>query len=215
MQTTEILKNLGDDGPDRERLNELCKRYLPRVHDWAQQELGKKLRRRIDSEDPVQDSFYTFISQLTALKPKNSDEFTALMRVILRRRISDAANHFMALKRRIDREMENPEALERAFGLLAYEGPTAEQDAMREEELGLLGAAILLLPEYLREVIDYMMTSARMPKEQEIAEKLGIDRSAARRRRAKALLKLVDFVNRARAGDILGALDESPDEEDA
>ncbi|HMS16780.1 MAG TPA: sigma-70 family RNA polymerase sigma factor [Planctomycetota bacterium] len=218
MNTTDLLARIGDDNNENEpcpHLNELCARYLPKIREWAHRTLGDKLRKRIDSDDPVQDTFLAFFASIKSLRPKNGEEFTALMRKLLRNRLADAWDYHKADRRDVRRDQPWSSEVVRRFEADAKRAPTPADHAMRVEDARILIGAIELLPDTHREVIHLIRHAQGRLSAKDLAASLNISTEAASKRRARAILALKGIVDKVRKGDLGGAMegleDDDPD----
>lgn len=211
-RTTEILGELGDG--DRVHLDELVARFLPRIQVWASRELGSKLRKRIDSEDIVQETFLAFVRDIDRLCPKNGDELEALMRRLIMNRIADTNDRFIALKRSLDREIDlSTNAWEHILRAedSAQDPMTA---AMNADDRRFLRTAIFLLPSNHRDSIVLYQEAGGILKQ--VADRMGTSTEAAAKRIARAVIRLKEVVQRLQKSDIPGTLaaaEESSEDE--
>jgi RNA polymerase sigma factor (sigma-70 family) len=70
-------------------LNGLMRRFLPRMRHWARGKLPTWARRRVDTDDLVQDAFVNLQRHLTHIEPRHRDAIGAYLRQSIRNRIRD------------------------------------------------------------------------------------------------------------------------------
>ncbi len=199
-------------------LNELLRQIWERLHRWAKLELSKHLRRKMTSEDLVQDTILSFLPTLRVLRVKAAEDLEAILHRILRNRARDASDRFIAQKRRLDREIHVTTSTMNAVGDGHPSRANPEKAAMVEEERELLRLAIMMCSESHREVmIAFLEEGNAFVK---VGHRLGIVADAARKRHARALLKVRNITLRLRRRDFRGASAiadeddrEPPDEE--
>ncbi len=218
MNTTDLLARIDDDNGENDpcpHLNELCERYLPRVREWARRTLGDKLRQRIDSGDPVQDTFLAFFASIKSLRPKNGDEFTALMRKLLQNRLADAWDYHKADRRDVRRDQPWGSDVGPRLEADARQAPSPLNQVIGIEDARLLVGAIELLPDTYREVIHMIRNAQGKLSAKDLAASLNITPDAASKRRTRAILKLKEIVDKVRGGDLGSAMeglgDDDPD----
>jgi RNA polymerase sigma factor (sigma-70 family) len=69
--------------------DELCARYLPRLHRWAHGRLPPSARGALDTLDLVQDTFMQVLQRLGEFEPRHEGAFQGYLRKTLMRRILD------------------------------------------------------------------------------------------------------------------------------
>jgi RNA polymerase sigma-70 factor, ECF subfamily len=151
---TVLLITRAQDG-DRAALDELLRRYAPRVLDVVRVRLGRPLRRLVESADILQETLLEAFRSFDRFEVREDAHFLGWLARIAERRIQRGAEYHRAAKR----DPGRLESLQRQgqSGSFAWE-PAAGQTAAgtwlaREEERdGLLDALSELAPRY-REVI--------------------------------------------------------------
>lgn len=199
-------------------LNELLRQIWERLHRWAKLELSNDLRRKMTSEDLVQDTVLSFLPTLRALDARTAEDLEAILRRVLRNRARDASDRFMAQKRRLDREVHVTTSTMNAFRDGNPEQTNPEKVAMTDEERELLRLAIMMCSASHREVlIAFLEEGGKFAR---IGHRLGIASDAARKRHSRALCRVQAITIRLRRRDLRGASDvaeegdrEPPDEE--
>jgi RNA polymerase sigma-70 factor (ECF subfamily) len=73
-----------------EALNELCARYLPRLHRWAHGRLPAWARDAVETQDLVQDTLVQVFQKIPAFEPEHRGSFPAYVHMALRNRLLDA-----------------------------------------------------------------------------------------------------------------------------
>ena len=173
---------------DRNALDLLYTRYLPRLSRWASGRLPPKARHLEDTSDLVQDVLIRFLDKVDEFDPQHPGALMAYLRTALLNRIRDASRYVGRRPDRVDIEKADEEQV--AAPLSPYEECVAKETTDRyEAALGRLGeeerAAIILKVE-----LDY--------SNEEIAQELNkpsVD--AARMFTNRALLKLAREMARA------------------
>jgi RNA polymerase sigma factor (sigma-70 family) len=109
--------------------DELCARYLPRLHRWAHGRLPASARGALDTVDLVQDTFMQVLQRLGEFEPRHEGAFQGYLRKTLMCRIVDEIRR---VQRRgpaepldIEAPGREPSPLEEAIGnetLERYEG---------------------------------------------------------------------------------------------
>lgn len=201
-RTTEILGGLADG--DHAHLNELAARFLPRIHAWASRELGAKLRKRVDSEDIVQETFLAFVKDVDRICPRNGDELEALMRRLIGNRIADAHDRFMALKRSLDREIDLSTTGWNRVLRTSDSGQDPTSAATKADDQRIVRTSIFLLsPNHRESLVLYQEAGGVLG---ELAKRLDISVEAASKRVARAIVALKEVANRLQRADIPGTL---------
>ena len=85
--TRELLSRIR--GGDREALDALCGRYLPRLRRWAHGRLPPWARGRLDTDDLVQETVVRSLEQMGAFEPRWDGALQAYFRHALVNRIRD------------------------------------------------------------------------------------------------------------------------------
>ncbi len=129
---------------DREALERLLVRYRPRLMRWARGRLPASARRRLETEDLVQETLVAVVRQLDHFEPRGGGAFPAYLRRALENRVRDEIRH--AGRRPAEtRPVEAPgppsdSLLQQALGrraLDAYESALGRlSDAEREAVVG-------------------------------------------------------------------------------
>ncbi len=206
MRTTDVLQGMGQPDYDQ-HFNDLVNKYWPEVHRWAHAALGSKLRRRVDSEDMVQETFLAFVEDVKRLRPKNGEEFTALLRRILHNRIADTAATFATLKRDLDREAAFSSA-----GWLRVEGeinaaPDPSLSLQRADDAVFVKSALFLLGPVARECLRAYFMRGDNVTMKDVAKTLGISADAFQKRFSRTMERLRVIASLLRRGQILPGVD--------
>ena len=135
---------------DQEACGDLLLQYRPLLRIIAEQAIGARLRRRIDASDIVQQTCLEAHQALDAFRGSSEPEFSAWIKQILRRNVSNVVRDENAAKRDVTREqpLYDPEDSVTVF----WQEPTAEasspsQRAIRGESAIRLAAALNKLPD--------------------------------------------------------------------
>ncbi|MCA9192666.1 MAG: sigma-70 family RNA polymerase sigma factor [Planctomycetales bacterium] len=144
--------------PTSTSLNQELEQYRPMLLVLAQLQIGKKLRRKLDPEDLVQEVMQRAYTHFPAFEfPNDSEKVKAWLLVIMGNVIKDLLKHFSANKRELAKEQSVALDLKQsAVGIeafLAAEQSTPSLVASRNEELLKLAKGLELIPEDSREVI--------------------------------------------------------------
>jgi RNA polymerase sigma factor (sigma-70 family) len=75
---------------DAEALNELCRRYVPRLQRWAHGRLPAWARDALDTHDLVQDTLTSVFQKIPSFDPRHEGAFAAYVHLALRNRLLDA-----------------------------------------------------------------------------------------------------------------------------
>ena len=175
---------------ERAVLDPLFEQHRPYLRRIVEMRLDKRLRRRVGVSDVVQ------ATQLDALE--RVDDYIANdglpFRWWLRRAVHERLKHvsrenLKAAKRDIRREIPLPDKSSLCIvANLGGNGPTPSQHAVKNEQAKQVRRALAQLSDADREIL-IMRTVEGLPYD-EIGYILGIEPAAARKRRARALLRL-------------------------
>ena len=142
----------------------------------AQTQLGKKLRRKLDPEDLVQEVMQRAYKSFPGFEfPADSEKVKAWLLTIMGNVLKDLLKHFAADKRGLAREQSVAIDLQQsALGIeafLAAEQTSPSMAASRSEEMLKLANALKQIPEDAREVI--IMKHLQNKSLQEISDATG------------------------------------------
>lgn len=129
-------------GGDTGALNDLCARYLPKLHRWAHGRLPVSARGALDTHDLVQETLTHVVHNLGHFEPRHEGAFQGYVRQALLNRIRDLA--------RRGQRRGTPEVLDTAQ---AAEDPSPLEEAIGEEALTRYEAALAKLRPEDREAI--------------------------------------------------------------
>ena len=117
---------------------QLCARYLPRLHRWARGRLPPGARGALDTGDIVQEVLMHALEHVPVFEPRHEWSFQAYLRRSLMNRISDEARR---LQRRpapdlldSDQESLEPSPLERVIGVEAIERYERALERLRPQD---------------------------------------------------------------------------------
>jgi RNA polymerase sigma factor (sigma-70 family) len=131
---------------DREALEALCARYLPRLQRWAHGRIPPAARGVLQTHDLVQDTLIRVVERLPAFQPRHEGAFQGYVRTALWNRIRDVARQYRRTgpSDPIDSEMAGKEdsPLDLAIGHETLERYEAALDRLRPEEKELIIARI-------------------------------------------------------------------------
>jgi RNA polymerase sigma-70 factor (ECF subfamily) len=173
----------GDDGA----LGRLLETYAPYLTILARVQVGRRLQRKVDPTDVVQETFLDAHRQFPQFRGTSEGELLAWLRRILAGQIALTLRKYLGTKGRdmnLERELavqldHSSQAMDR--GVLAAQS-TPSQHASKREQSVLLAEALGRLPESYREVIvlryleglDVADVAARMGKTQDSVQKLWV-----------------------------------------
>jgi RNA polymerase sigma-70 factor (ECF subfamily) len=107
-------------GGDAAARDELCARYLPRLHRWAHGRLPASARGALDTVDLVQDTFMQVLQRLDEFEARHEGAFQGYLRTTLMNRILDeirrAQRRGPAESLDLDAPGRDPSPLEEAIG---------------------------------------------------------------------------------------------------
>ena len=124
----------------------------------ARVEIGRRLRKKVDASDVVQETFLEAHRNFGSFRGTSEAEFVSWLRSILAARVANLVRHFVGTQARDVRREEGLEgdldqssrAIDRGFFALQS---TPSQQVVRREQGVLLAAALARLPEEYREVV--------------------------------------------------------------
>ena len=135
---------------NQEACGDLLQQYRPLLRIIAEQAIGARLRRRVDASDIVQQTCLEAHQALDGFRGASEPEFSAWIKQILRRNVSNVVRDEKAAKRDMAREqpLYAPEDSITVF----WQEPAAEasspsQRAVRGEAAIRLAAALSALPD--------------------------------------------------------------------
>jgi RNA polymerase sigma-70 factor (ECF subfamily) len=185
------------EGADEAR-GALLESYRVYLDLLARVEIGRRLRKKVDASDVVQETFLEAYRNFGTFRGSSEAEFVAWLRSILAARIANLVRHFVGTQARDVRREEGLEidldqssrALDR--GLVALQS-TPSQQVVRREQGVLLAAALARLPDEYREVVvlrhleelPFPEVAARMGRTVDSVQKLWVRALARLRQSAK------------------------------
>lgn len=178
---------------DREAVEELYVRYVPRVLAAVRCRLGPELRRKVESWDVLQEVMLESLKTVDDFDPRSEGAFLHWLSQVALNRIRDMNDFFRARKR--DMQREQPPAAgsvaeKSPLHEVAVESlPTPSQVLMLAEDVAQLERALDQLSAEDRELIVSRKLEGRTFGE--IAEELGVSADAVRMRTNRALARLV------------------------
>lgn len=75
---------------DADAVNELCRRYVPRLERWAHGRLPSWARDGLDTHDLVQDTLIKVFQKIPSFDPRHEGAFAGYVHMALRNRLLDA-----------------------------------------------------------------------------------------------------------------------------
>jgi RNA polymerase sigma-70 factor (ECF subfamily) len=183
------LVDLARDG-DAAAFSALFARHRDRLRGFIDNRLDHRLRTRLDSSDVVQDTHVEAFRRFRDYCQRRPMPFHIWLRKTAYDRLLNLyRDHLQAQRRSVQREvrMSDQSSILIAATLRATQVPPSEV-AARREEVEQLSRVIDLLPEMDREVL--LMRNVEGMSHIEIAHLLEIDHATARKRYARALVRL-------------------------
>ena len=172
---------------DEAALGRLLEAYAPYLTILARVQVGRRLQRKVDATDVVQEAFLDAHRQFTQFRGTTEAELLTWLRRILAGKIALTLRKYLGTKGRdmnLERELavqldHSSHAMDR--GVLAAQS-TPSQHASKREQSVLLAEALGRLPESYREVIvlryleglDVAEVASRMGKTQDSVQKLWV-----------------------------------------
>jgi RNA polymerase sigma-70 factor (ECF subfamily) len=166
----------------------------------ARVEIGRRLRKKVDASDVVQETFLEAHRNFGSFRGTSEAEFVSWLRSILAARVANLVRHFVGTQARDVRREEGLEgdldqssrAIDRGFFALQS---TPSQQVVRREQGVLLAAALARLPEEYREVVilrhleelPFPDVARRMDRTVDSVQKLWVRALARLRQSAKEL----------------------------
>ncbi|HEX2972744.1 MAG TPA: sigma-70 family RNA polymerase sigma factor [Tepidisphaeraceae bacterium] len=190
----QVLLQQARDGQER-ALGQLLESYSQYLTLLARVQIGRRLQRKIDPSDLVQETFLEAHRQFAQFRGVSEAEFLTWLRRILAGQLALLLRRYLGTKGRditLERELaaqldQSSHAVDR--GLLAsYSTPS--QHAARREQTVLLAEALAKLPEDYREVIilrhlenlGFAEVAKRMGRSEDSVQKLWVRALANMRR---------------------------------
>jgi RNA polymerase sigma-70 factor (ECF subfamily) len=165
---------------DREALDRLCARYLPRLRRIARGRLPRHARERLDTDDLVQETLVRSLDRLRSFEPRFDGALLAYLRQAVLNRVRDE----------VRRAGGRPATVE-ATGAEADPGPSPLDDVIGQETVSCYEAALARLSPDQREAVVGRIEMG-LPFA-ELADALGKPSAdAARMAVSRALLRLAE-----------------------
>src|SRR3990167_7503412 len=180
---------------DKEALQSLLARYLPRIHQMVRLSLGAKLRNRMESMDIVQEVLGRILKSFDKFEIRHEASFVHWVRVLVQNEIRNQAAYQKADCRNADKEIR-PVKNESGSWLyigagLADTGRSPGSVAEAKDNLDQLAQALEQLSEGEREII--VMRQYEDLSFGDIGEILGCSEDASRMKFVRAMDKLTDI----------------------
>ena len=103
-QKTQHLVALAQDGNNL-AINQLCQVYWPRVHWIVRLRMGRKLRKKLESVDLVQDALFSAVQDIGNFTYQNEGDFLRWLARIVENRLRVHFRRFHAHKRDMRKEV--------------------------------------------------------------------------------------------------------------
>ena len=195
---TETLLSEAKAG-DLSAINQLMSLHQGSLHQMVRMRLDKRIQRRVDVSDVVQDVLVEASRRLKTYLESPVLPFHLWLRQIAKDRMIDSyRRHRVSAKRSVDREeqMNAPRHSDRSSldlaGLLMDKGVNPEDDAVRKEMAEKVRASIALLPDRDAEVIN--MRHYDNLSNQQISDLLELNEPAASMRYLRAICRLREIL---------------------
>ncbi len=171
---------------DREALERLYARYLPRLRRWASGRLPRWARDIADTQDLVQETLLQTFNKVEAFEPQHEGAFQAYLRQAVMNRIRDEIRRVGRKPGQVEladqHEDRNPSPLEQAIGSEAIERYEKALARLKPEEREAIIARVEMGCSY-----------------EELAAALGKPTAdAARKAAQRALVRLAEEMGRAK-----------------
>ncbi|MAT67952.1 MAG: hypothetical protein CMJ58_00330 [Planctomycetaceae bacterium] len=188
-------------GGSNEAREELFRRYQQRVLAAVRMRLGQRLRRKIESWDIVQEAMADAFQRIDAFEFRTEGAFLKLVNQIVENRIRDAAGHWGAQRRCLDRETPLDADGSRGNAPINWvaetDAPTPSKIAALNEDLSQLEQAMDQLGEGSEEQRDLLIAVKLEGRTyRELATELGISEDAVRMRVNRAMDSLTAIFRR-------------------
>jgi RNA polymerase sigma-70 factor (ECF subfamily) len=149
-QTIELVKRA--QSGDGDALDRLMRRYYPRVLKIVRLRMGARLRRSLESRDVLQETFAKAVRLFERFEMRDEGALINWLARIAEHELMNAADHFGAQKRSVEREVELDQAgVSSAVPAPAEAEPLA--GLIESEETQLVEQCLARLPEHYRELI--------------------------------------------------------------
>ncbi len=195
LKQTMVLINEAKKG-DRAALNEVCSRYINRVHRLVRFRMGEKLRAKAESMDIVQSVMTKAIEDIGQFDTGSESKFINWLAKIVENTLRDKLDYFSAQKR--DASREDPLVKDdKGDGLYFYDipdhiSPTVTQKVDLMERMEKLEESLDELSAKQREVVILRNYAGMTFKE--IAEVSDSTEDASRMLFVRAMDKLTDIL---------------------
>jgi RNA polymerase sigma-70 factor, ECF subfamily len=131
---------------ERQALDDLLARYLPRLQRWAHGRLPPAARGALQTQDLVQDTLIRVIERLPSFNPRHEGAFQGYVRTTLWNRIRDLARHHSrtgpAVPLDPDLAVEDWSPLDLAVGRETLDRYEAALERLRPDDKALIVARI-------------------------------------------------------------------------
>jgi RNA polymerase sigma-70 factor (ECF subfamily) len=181
----DVLLQQARDG-DREAMEALLVRWLPRLREFVHERMSPLLRAREASDDVVQSTCRELLGGLDRCEFRGEEAFRGWLFTAVLHKVQKRERDLRAQRR--DPRVEQPLAETPTHGQPPAPQPTPSQDAIAHERRARLEAAIAALPEDYREVLA-LARLAQLPRA-EIAARLGRSEASVRSLLTRALQAL-------------------------
>jgi RNA polymerase sigma-70 factor (ECF subfamily) len=185
---------------DRQAFEDLFAKHRPFLRCVVELRLDTRLRARLDPSDVVQDTQMEAFRRLHDYLGRHPMPFRLWLRKTAHERLIKLHDqHIRAVRRSVRREVPLPEvsSLQLARQLLA-QGPTASQQAVKEELARKVRYALGQLSEADREIL--LMRYVEKLSNQEAGYVLGLNPGTVSKRHGRALMRLQEILKETQSG---------------
>ncbi len=195
-QTADLLQRW--HAGERGALDVLVERNLSWIEAFVRRRLGPRLRGKEETVDLVQDAIIDVLTYGPRFVVPDRNRFRALLGRIVENNLRDKNAYYRAMRRDVEREEALP-----TRSVVHLDG-TPSQAVARDEHLEMTQLALELLAPEDREVL--VLREREQLSFDEVARRIGVSKTGARKRYRRALVRAADKVLALRKGSIDDAL---------
>lgn len=185
---------------DSKALEALYRLYQQRLNAAVKQNIGRKLKSRVETQDLVQSVWKDVLSDMNGFEYRGHNSFFQWLSTRILRKIQDKGRYFTSKKR--DMQKEQPilreSALTKEDEMRAAKDPTPSQAVLVDEKLKKLMGLLDHLPDPQRQTLVLRLRDEL--SFDEIARILGKSSGAVRQLYSRALKKIDELTGNGRIG---------------
>jgi RNA polymerase sigma-70 factor (ECF subfamily) len=151
-------------------------RFRDYLHALARMHLDARLQGKLDPADIVQDAFAEALLKWEQFRGGDESRLKAWLRQVLLHNLLDCIRHWKTKKSDAALEVALEHSSVCILGSLAAEQSSPSEHACRQEQMGRVADALLLLPEDQREAV--LLNHYQGLRVAEVASRLGRSRAA-------------------------------------